>query len=152
MDRPIAYDKLAREDRFVRMRARRVGELKVEQEDRRGTFHDVPETLPSLLYARKVQKRAASTGFELPDLEIAVRRLGEELAELEVELRRIGAPPPETEPDARVADKLGDVLFLVVSLAQRVNVDPELALRQTARAFIARVDHAQELAAADGDA
>jgi uncharacterized protein YabN with tetrapyrrole methylase and pyrophosphatase domain len=107
--------------------------------------------LPSLLYARKVQKRAASTGFELPDLESCVRRLEKELEELHVELRRAGAPTPETEPDARVADELGDVLFLVVNLAQRLNVDPELALRQTVRKFVTRVTRAAELAAADGD-
>jgi MazG family protein len=127
-------------------------ELKAEREGRSGTFHDVPETLPSLLYARKVQKRAASTGFELPDLESCVVRLEEELEELRVELRRAGTPPPETEPDARVADELGDVLFLVVNVAQRLNVDPELALRQTVRKFVARVERATELAAADGDA
>ncbi len=126
-------------------------ELKTEQEDRRGTFHDVPETLPALLYARKVQKRAASTGFELHDVESRVRRLEAELEELRVELRRTGAPPPETEPDAKVADALGDVLFLAVNVAQRLNVDPELALRQTVRKFVARVERAAELAAAHGD-
>lgn len=127
-------------------------ELKTEQEARRGTFHHVPETLPALLYARKVQKRAASTGFELPALESRVRRLEQELEELRVELRRTGEPPPETEPDPRVADELGDVLFLAVNVAQRLNVDPELALRRTARKFVARVEHAVELAAAHGDA
>jgi MazG family protein len=127
-------------------------ELKIEQEGRRGTFHDVPETLPALLYARKVQKRAASTGFELPDLESRVMRLEEELNELRVELRRTGAPSPETEPDPKVTDELGDVLFLAVNVAQRLNVDPELALRQTVRKFVARVEHAVELAAARGDA
>ena len=126
-------------------------ELKIEQEVRRGTFHEVPKTLPSLLYARKVLKRAASTGFELPDLASAVVRLEEELEELRVELRRTGAPPPETEPDARVAEELGDVLFLVVDVAQRLNVDPELALRQSARRFVARVKRAEELAAAEGE-
>lgn len=127
-------------------------ELKAEQEGRLGTFHHVPETLPALLYARKVQRRAASAGFELPDLERRVMLLEQELEELRVELRRTGAPPPETAPDARVADELGDVLFLVVNVAHRLNVDPELALRQTARKFVARVEHAVELAVAQGDA
>ena len=38
--------------------------LKVEQEEREGVFHDVPETLPALLHARKVQRRAAAVGFD----------------------------------------------------------------------------------------
>jgi nucleoside triphosphate diphosphatase len=125
-------------------------ELKTAQEGRTGVFHDVPETLPALLYARKVQRRAASTGFAFPDLDTRVERLEEELDELRAELRRSGPPEPETEPDERLVDELGDVLFLAVSLAQQLNVDPELALRGTSRKFVTRVERAAELAGADG--
>lgn len=125
-------------------------QLKTEQEGREGTFHDVPETLPALLQARKVQRRAATIGFEFPDLGSRLARLEGELEELRAELHRAGAPSPETEPDAKVVDELGDVLFLVVSVAQRMNVDPELALRSTTAKFTRRVEHAVELAAARG--
>ena len=60
--------------------------IKREQEGREGIFHDVPESLPSLLYARKVQRRAAAVGFEYPDVEGAVDDLDDELRELHVEL------------------------------------------------------------------
>ena len=126
-------------------------ELKTEQEGRLGTFHDVPETLPALLYARKVQRRAATVGFEYPELAHRVAGLDEELAELRAELERAGAPAPESEPDPRVAEELGDVLFLVVNVAQRCNVDAELALRQTVRKFVARVELAAVLAGARGE-
>lgn len=126
-------------------------ELKAEQEDRRGTFHDVPETLPALLRARKVQRRAAAVGFEFPDLASRLDHLEEELDELRAELLRAGAPLPETEADPKVVDELGDVLFLVVNVALRMNVDPEVALRATVEKFVRRVDHAGELAAAAGD-
>src|SRR5262249_46665163 len=43
--------------------------IKTEQEGREGIFHDLPEGLPSLLYARKMQRRVASAGFEFPNLE-----------------------------------------------------------------------------------
>src|SRR3990172_8874580 len=43
-------------------------ELKTEQEGREGIFHDVPEALPALLHARKVQRRAATVGYDWPDL------------------------------------------------------------------------------------
>jgi nucleoside triphosphate diphosphatase len=125
-------------------------ELKTAQEGRTGVFHDVPETLPALLYARKVQRRAASTGFAFPDLDTRVERLEEELDELRAELRRSGPPEPETETDERLVDELGDVLFLAVSLAQQLNVDPELALRGTSRKFVTRLERAAELAGADG--
>jgi len=124
-------------------------ELKTEQEGRQGVFHDVPEPLPALLYARKVQRRAASTGFALPDVGARLAGLEEELEELRAELQRAGTPPPETEPEAKVADELGDVLFLAVSVAVAANVDPELALRRTCRKFVARVERAAALAAAD---
>jgi len=126
-------------------------ELKTEQEGRLGTFHDVPETLPALLYARKVQTRAATAGFEYPDLAQRVAQVEDELAELRVELERAGTPAPESEPDPRVVDELGDVLFLLVNVAQKCNVDPELALRQTVRKFVARVELAAELAGKRGD-
>ena len=59
----------------------------------------------------------------------------EELGELEAEVARTGEPSPETEPDARVAHEVGDLLFTVVNLARRLNVDPELALRVDERAL-----------------
>jgi MazG family protein len=124
--------------------------LKVEQEDREGVFHHVPESLPALLHARKVQRRAAAVGFDWPDLDGPLAKVGEELEELRRELERTGAPAPETEPDPAVAAEIGDVLLTVVNLARRVNVDPELALRQTTARFVDRVEEAQRLAAAEG--
>ena len=125
--------------------------LKVEQEQREGVFHDVPESLPSLLHARKVQRRAAAAGFDWPDLDGPLAKVTEEIEELRSELVRAGAPAPETEPDAAVAAELGDVLFTIVNVARRVNVDPELALRQTTQRFVRRIEEARRLAAERGE-
>ena len=125
--------------------------IKSEQEGREGVFHDVPATLPALLQARKVQRRAAAVGYDWPDLEGPLAKVREELDELAAELERAGAPAPETEPDTRVEAEIGDVLFTVVNVARRLNVDPELALRGTSERFVARVERAVELAAAAGD-
>jgi nucleoside triphosphate diphosphatase len=122
--------------------------LKREQEGREGIFHDVPETLPALLLARKVQRRAAASGFDYPDVAGALVDLDEELTELRAELR--DDPQPEVEPDLRVAEELGDVLFACVNVARRLNVDPELELRAAAARFRERVEAAERLAGADG--
>jgi MazG family protein len=124
--------------------------LKVEQEAREGVFHDVPETLPALLGARKVQRRAATVGFDYPDVATALADLDSELAELRAEIR--GEPEPEHEPDPRAAAELGDVLFACVNVARRLNADPELALRGATARFRARVELAEKLALADGTA
>ena len=122
---------------------------KRNNEGRVGIFHDVPEGLPALSYAQKVQVRARAVGFEYPDLAGAVADLDDELRELRAELPEVD-PPRERAPDERVASELGDVLFAVVNVARRLNVDPELELRAAAHRFRARVDAAEKLAHADG--
>ena len=125
--------------------------IKREEEGREGVFHHVPETLPALLYARKVQRRAAAVGFEYPDAAGALGDLEDELRELRSELDGKADPAPETPPDPRQAAELGDVLFAAVNVARRLNADPELELRRASQRFVARVEHAERLARAEGD-
>jgi MazG family protein len=110
-------------------------DLKTQEEGREGVFHHVPETLPALLHAQKIQRRAAVVGFDYPDLDGAVSDLGDELAEL------------QAEPSAH---EVGDVLFAAVNVARHLGVDPELALREANRRFVARVEEAERLAAGEG--
>jgi MazG family protein len=80
-------------------------------------FHDVPENLPSTLYARKLLRRAASgSSYELPSPEELRARIGSRL-------------------DAESFEDVGDLLFDCVALAARLRVDPELALRASADRF-----------------
>jgi MazG family protein len=125
--------------------------IKREQEEREGVFHDLPGTLPALLYARKVQRRARAVGFEYPDVEGALADLDDELRELKEAIAEAGGEPaPETEPHPHVLEELGDVLFAAVNVARRVNVDPELALRAMSDRFVARIERAEELASEEG--
>jgi MazG family protein len=126
-------------------------QVKAEQEGRSGIFHDVPASLPSLLHARKLQRRAVAAGFDWPDLEGPLAKVREELGELEAEIGRTGEPRPETEPDPKIEHEVGDLLFTVVNLARRLNVDPELALRGTNARFVERVERADDLARASGE-
>jgi MazG family protein len=107
-----------------------------------GVFGEVPENLPSLLHARKLQRRVASTGFDFPgddDPTHPLQAARDELAELEA---------AHTE-DERFQE-LGDLLFSVVNVARKLKVDPELALRSASGRFRSRVEAAGELAASEG--
>jgi nucleoside triphosphate diphosphatase len=77
-------------------------------------FADLPENLPSLLYARKVQRRATSAGLQGADPQARI-----------------------ADPELRDATEawIGDALFALVDLARRLRVDPELALRAATHRF-----------------
>jgi len=126
---------------------RRWEDLKTEQEAREGIFHDVPDTLPAPLLARKLQRRAASAGFDFSGAVEALTEVDNELAELRAELTDVAA---EVEPDRRVEAEIGDLLFACVNVARLANVDPELALRVASKRFATRVTTATALASDDG--
>lgn len=109
---------------------------KREERSDQGIFHDVPPGLPALAFAVKTQKRAAATGFDFDTVEQALGKLGEEVAELR---------------EAESAEELGDVVFACVSVARRLGVDLELAVRASATRFRERVEEAAKLAAAAGE-
>jgi uncharacterized protein YabN with tetrapyrrole methylase and pyrophosphatase domain len=102
-----------------------------------GIFGEVPENLPGPLYARKVQRRAATSGFDFPHVPY-------EAVEAELEELR-GADGRE-----EAFHEVGDVLFAAVNVARKLKVDPELALRAAADRFRSRVQGAADLAAGDG--
>src|SRR4051794_40676991 len=102
-----------------------------------GIFGDVPENLPGPLLARKVQRRAASTGFDFDH--VPYDGVIGELEELEAAQTR-----------EEQFHELGDVLFAAVNVARKLKVDPELALRAASDRFRGRVEAAEALAQADG--
>ncbi len=103
-----------------------------------GIFGEVPENLPGPLYARKVQRRAASSGFDFDH--VPYDAVSAELEELEA---------AGTDRDAAFHE-VGDVLFAAVNVARKLRVDPELALRAASERFRARVEGAEEIASRSG--
>jgi len=98
-----------------------------------GIFGEVPENLPGPLYARKVQRRVASTGFDFDH--VPYEAVSAELEELQA------ADTPEAQ-----FRELGDVLFAAVNLARKLKLDPELALRASADRFRGRIEAAERIA------
>jgi XTP/dITP diphosphohydrolase/tetrapyrrole methylase family protein/MazG family protein/ATP diphosphatase len=104
-----------------------------------GVFGEVPENLPALLHARKVQRRTVSSGFDFPGVEGPLQAVRDELAELE-----------QASTEEERFHELGDVLFAAVNVARKLKVDPELALRSASGRFRSRVQAATGLAASEG--
>lgn len=113
----------------------------------RGVFGEVPENLPALLYARKVQRRAASAGLHTSVQVGAHIEPGASAPESGVAPGRKGLD--EHRHDAERKDResfhaIGERLFALVDEARLAHVDPELALRAAAQRFRERIDGGPE--------
>lgn len=100
---------------------------------------DVPGNLPALARAEKLTKRAATVGFDWPDVDAVMVKVREETEELL-------AATNEKERH----EELGDLLFAVANLARHLRVDPEAALRDANAKFARRFHYVEERARQDG--
>jgi nucleoside triphosphate diphosphatase len=107
-----------------------------------GTLAGIPVALPALTRARKLTARAGRVGFDWPDAASVLDKLDEEIAELRAEL-------PDSDP-ARLADEMGDLLFVMANLARKLDLDPEQCLRQANAKFARRFGHIERELAAQG--
>lgn len=107
-----------------------------------GVLHGVARSLPAMVRAEKLQKRAARAGFDWPEVSGVVAKIEEELEEVSQEM--VGEDP------AALADEVGDLLFACVNLARHVGVDPETALRGTNAKFERRFSHVERQLRARG--
>jgi tetrapyrrole methylase family protein/MazG family protein len=115
-------------------------EIKQAEKGRTSVMDGIPGDLPSLLYAHKVQRKAASVGFDWEGVEGAWPKMAEEAGELQAAL--------SSQPgSAAVTEELGDLLFAVVNVARHLDVDPEAALRSAAAKFRDRFHAVERLAA-----
>jgi ATP diphosphatase len=107
-----------------------------------GALAGVPAALPALTRAAKLTARAARVGFDWPDPHAVLDKLAEETAELHAELD--GGDP------ARIADELGDMLFVLANLARKLGQDPEACLQGASEKFTRRFNAMERLAADRG--
>ncbi|HKW40658.1 MAG TPA: MazG nucleotide pyrophosphohydrolase domain-containing protein [Gemmatimonadales bacterium] len=103
------------------------------------------EQAPPLAQAYRVQERAARVGFDWPDARGPIEKVTEELRELEDELLEAGG-----ETRDAFADEVGDLLFAVVNLARKLDIDPGAALAQATGKFERRFEQVKQLARARG--
>jgi len=128
------------------MRIKKVWEkLKAEERAEKGvgkTLDDIPLAIPALSRAHKLQKRAATKGFDWQHSDQVAAVVREELIELEAEIA--------VNNSAAIEDELGDLLFSCVNLARHLSVDPEQALRKANHKFQRRFEAMENLAARSG--
>lgn len=107
-----------------------------EKEKPRRTLEGVPRTLPALARAQKLSERAAAVGFDWPDAAGARAKVIEELGEID---RAVVDGDP-----AALEHEIGDLFFAAVSLARKLGVDPEGALRAANARFSSRFEHIED--------
>lgn len=106
-------------------------------ENKQRLLDDVPLAFPALTRALKLQKRAASVGFDWRERARVMEKLEEEIGELNDAIAH-------GEPKEKLTDELGDILFVAVNLARHLGVDPEEALRATNDKFTRRFAHVED--------
>ena len=106
--------------------------------------------LPEWQRAVKLQKKAATVGFDWPGPAPVIGKLKEELEEVRVEFDALATSPDSAEVRDRLEDELGDLLFVAANLARHAKVDPGAALRRANHKFERRLRSMEALAAVDG--
>jgi tetrapyrrole methylase family protein/MazG family protein len=110
--------------------------IKVESNEKPSVLGGVPTTMPALLLAYRVGEKAAGVGFDWKDPRDIFDKFREEIIEFEEEFDR--------RDKEGMIHELGDLIFALVNLARKIDVDPEYALRQTVGRFIERFDFIEE--------
>jgi len=116
--------------------------IKAKEKADRGVLEGVPKALPALLRALRVGEKAARVGFDWPALAGARSKVDEELAELDMAIA--------SGDVTRAEQELGDVLFALVSVARKLDLDPEAALRGTLDRFGQRVSRVEDMVKKQG--
>ncbi len=113
-----------------------------EKDGNKTVLGGVPNALPSLIKAYRIQDKARHVGFDWEHREDVWKKVREELDELEAELKR--------EDKARSTEELGDFLFSVINAARLYKLNPDNALEHTNQKFIRRFNYVEERSRKEG--
>lgn len=116
----------------------------------------VPRSLPAVLEAYQLTRRASHVGFDWENLEGILDKLDEEKRELasllpaEMAARGASRAPSEAETAHRIEEEIGDLLFVCVNVARFLGVDPEIALKKANAKFKRRFEWMESAASRKG--
>jgi MazG family protein len=120
--------------------------LSEKNNTRKSVLGGVPLSMPALIVAHRMQEKAAHVGFDWPDIEPVFEKIHEEIAEVKNELGDRGQGIGDSEQKkASLELEIGDLLFSVVNLARKLNIDSESALRRANDKFKNRFQRLEQL-------
>ena len=121
-------------------------EIKLD-EGRNSVLEGVPEMLPALQRAHRLQEKAAKVGFDWDKKEDVWKKVIEEIEEMH-EIEKIKSQQTKVKSDEvlynKLEDEIGDVFFALVNYARFLDVNPENALRRTNAKFVTRFNYVEE--------
>lgn len=109
---------------------------KGKQTENDSVLNGVAINLPALVQCEKIQNKAASHGFDWPEVEPVFDKVMEELAEVK--------DAWEEQDQPHIQEEVGDLLLVVVNLARHLKVNPEIALKQATKKFTNRFNYIEE--------
>ena len=120
-------------------------QIKLKEKDgNKSVLGGVPDALPSLIKAYRVQDKARNVGFDWDKKEEIWSKIKEELHELQVEL--------EKDDKEKSIDEFGDVLFSIINMGRLYHINPDNALERTNRKFIRRFNYVEQQSILSGKA
>ncbi len=112
-------------------------------EGRKSILDGVPNSLPALQKAHRLQEKAAKVGFDWEKKEDVWKKVIEEIQEMH-EIEELKKNSNDESLQIKLEDEIGDVFFALVNYARFLNVNPENALRKTNEKFIKRFNYIEE--------
>ena len=126
-----------------------------QKEGNKGALSGVPESMPSLLKALRIQDKARAIGFDWEDPNQVWEKVQEELSELQVEVAAMHSAKDEASQKLihyKLESELGDVLFALINYARFLNINSEDALEKTNKKFISRFNYMEQKILSQGKA
>ncbi|HBE03192.1 MAG: nucleoside triphosphate pyrophosphohydrolase [Spirochaetes bacterium GWF1_41_5] len=121
-------------------------DIKSQEVQRSSVMSGVPQTLPPMIKACKIQSKASNVGFDWQHISGVLEKIREELSELEACL----APGNNDQENHRLYEETGDLLFSAVNLSRFLKIDPDSALESANNKFLRRFARVEILAREDG--
>ena len=102
----------------------------------------VPNSLPSLIKAQRIQEKAAGVGFDWNSAEEVWSKVEEELTEFKIEIKK--------ENKNKIEEEFGDLFFSIINYARFLNIDSDSALERTNQKFTKRLSFIENIAKKNG--